>query len=271
MWIFECVETYSEMRAKISKALFCISLIEIFILAQISLDFSNILKMLSFNTETEILGIKIYIAYIYIPLAISILENIFCLHDKIQNIFKIRSSFDKNVIFLEYIKQLKIKTSLSNKELRKLYSKNKNLKDAVSEHFYYHVSSTEPKIDKHYINMALTSWCWVWIVLDTIVFSLVVEIIVIIFKVCNYDVNIWFILCFAIYIAILVVLLVCTLYVECKKCTIVEIKKAVKFDEKQEVANEKNEKLEGIIQNALSNKQCGCKIRKRCPLNKPNK
>lgn len=267
MWIFECVETYSEMRAKISKALFCISLIEIFILAQISLDFSNILKTLSFNTETEILGIKIYIAYIYIPLAISILENIFCLHDKIQKIFKIRSSFDKNVIFLEYLNQLKIETSLTNKELRKLYSKNEDLKDAVSEHFYYHVSSTEPKIDKHYINMALTSWCWVWIVLDTIVFSLVVEISVIIFKVCNYDVNIWFILCFAVYIAILVVLLICTLYVECKKCTIHEIEKAVKYDDKEH----KNEKLEGIIQNALSNKQCGCKIRKRCPLHKTNK
>lgn len=44
MWIFECVKNYSEMRAKISKALFCISLIEIFILAQISPDFSDVLK-----------------------------------------------------------------------------------------------------------------------------------------------------------------------------------------------------------------------------------
>lgn len=269
MWIFDCVKNYSEMRTKISKALFCISLIEIFILAQISLDFSNILKILSFNTETEILGIKIYIAYIYIPLAISILENIFSLHDKIQKAFKIRNRFDKNVIFFEYLNQLKIKTSLTNKELRKLYSKNKGIQRNIGEHFYYHMSSTEPKIDKHYINMALTSWCWIWIVLDTIAFSVLVEISVIIFKACNYDVDKWFICGFAIYIAMLIVLLICILCIECKKCTINEIKKAIEYDKQHN--GEKNKKLEGIIKNALSNKRCDCKIRKRRPFHKTNK
>lgn len=268
MWIFDCVKNYSEMRVKISKALFCISLIEIFILAQISLDFSNILKTLSFNTETEILGVKIYIAYIYIPLVISILENIFCLHDKIGKIFKIRDTFNKKVIFLEYVKELNMK-SLPNKKLLKIYSTDNKLQSAIGEHFYYHMSSTEPKIDKHYINMALTSWCWIWIVLDTIAFSLLIEISVIIFKACNYDVDKWFICGFAIYIAMLIVLLICILCIECKKCTINEIKKAIEYDKQHN--GEKNKKLEGIIKNALSNKRCDCKIRKRRPFHKTNK
>lgn len=269
MWIFDCVKNYSEMRIKISKALFCISLVEIFVLAQISLDFSNLLKTLSFNTETEILGIKIYIAYIYIPLVVSILENMFCLHDKIGKIIKIRDTFSKKVIFLEYIKQLNIKTSLQKRKVLKIYSKDAILQSAVDEHFYYHMSSTEPKIDKHYINMALTSWCWLWIILDTIAFSLLVEISMIIFKACNYVVDKWFIYGFAIYIVVLVILLICVLCTECKKCTINEIKKAVAYDKQQN--GEKNKILEGIIKNALSNKQCDCKIRKRCSFHKSNK
>lgn len=265
MWIFECVKNYSEMRAKISKALFCISLIEIFILAQISPDFSDVLKTVSFNTETEILGIKIYVAYIYIPLTVSVLENIFSLHDKIGKLFKIRHIFSKKIIFLEYIKQLNINTKKTNKELIKIYSNNKELSSAIGNHFYYHVSSTNPKIDDHYVHMALTAWSWVWIILDTVAFSLLFELFIIIFKACD----IRFILGFGIYILLLIILLFLILFCECKKCTINEIKKSVDYDKKEK--NEKNQELKGIIKNALSNKQCNCKNRKRCPFHKTNK
>ena len=48
MWLFECSKTYAEMRQKIAHAVFYISLIEVFVLAQISSEFSEILKTLSF-------------------------------------------------------------------------------------------------------------------------------------------------------------------------------------------------------------------------------
>ena len=37
----------------------------------------------------------------------------------------------------------------------------------MSKTFYQFASSTDPKIDSHYVTMALNEWCWFWIMLDT--------------------------------------------------------------------------------------------------------
>lgn len=248
MWLFECSKTYAEMRQKIAHAVFYISLIEVFVLAQISSEFSEVLKTLSFNTETEIFDIKLYVAYIYLPLVFSVLENMFRAHDKIQKIFGIRKRFDKKVIFVEYINQLGINFDKNNlKKLYAIYDKEEDLESAINRHFYYYVSGTNPKIDEHYVHMALTSWCWVWIVLDSIVITLFLTLLSFLWKV-----GFNFVFGMSIFMIIQVIILITLLKTECKNHTRNEIERAVKKDKSDKGAY--NNELKDVILNALSNK-----------------
>lgn len=248
MWLFEGTKTYTEMRQKIAHAVFYISLIQIFVLAQISPDFSEVLKSLSFNTETEIINIKIYIAYIYLPILFSVLENIFRVHDRIGNLFKIRDTYAGNVIFMEYINVLEIDTKgISRKDIRKIYWNNEKLRTSIGNHFYAHVSSTNPKIDEHYVQMALTSWSWVWIILDSIIITILLGLTAVF-----WSVSYMFILGVIIFVVLQVALLIIVLVCECKAHTIKEIHHSVKFD-KEKNNNSLNDELKEVITNALSN------------------
>ena len=60
------------------------------------------MKTLSFGIEYEINSIRIYIAYLWIPLVFAIIENSIKLHDKISDLFQIRYKYDKNIIIQEY-------------------------------------------------------------------------------------------------------------------------------------------------------------------------
>ena len=266
MWLFEGINTYTEMRQKIAHAVFYISLIQVFVLAQISSDFSEILKALSFKTETEIFEIKIYVAYIYLPIIFSVLENIFRLHDKIGNIFKIRDIFAKKVIFYAYISELDINIKgIRKKDIYNIYKKNKKLRDSIGNHFYDHVSCTNPKIDEHYVQMALTSWSWVWILLDSIIITVLLDLISIL-----WNVNLKFIIGISIFIVIQIILLIVVICCECRIHTIKEIHQAVKFDNESNKGLS-NDKLKEVIINALSNRQISNKIRKRRFINKTSK
>ena len=263
MWLFDGINTYTEMRKKIAHAVFYISLIQVFVLAQISSDFSEILKTFSFATETEIFDIKIYVAYIYLPIIFSVLENIFRLHDKIGKIFKIRDIFAKKVILNAYISELAINiTDIRKKDIYNIYEKNKNLRDSIGNHFYDHVSCTNPKIDEHYVQMALTSWTWVWILLDSIIITVLLDLTSIIWKV-----NFKFIIGISIFIVVQIILLIVVICCECRIHTIKEIHQAFKYD-KQNNNGLSNNKLKEVIINALPNRQISNKIGKRRIINK---
>lgn len=64
MGMFDCPKNYSDMSKKISNSVFVITLLELFVFAQTSSSFSNILNVLSFGTETEIAKIKLYVSYL---------------------------------------------------------------------------------------------------------------------------------------------------------------------------------------------------------------
>ena len=83
MWIFESPTNYSEMVSKISKSVFIISLIILYLFCQISEDFNLFLEQISFGAVYELGGIKLNFALLVVPLLMGILEHVFNIHDKI--------------------------------------------------------------------------------------------------------------------------------------------------------------------------------------------
>jgi hypothetical protein len=253
MWIFENPKSYPDMCKKIAQAVFAISLIELFVLSQISPDFSGFMKKISFNTETEIINIKLYISYIYIPITLSILENIFKMHDKIGKLFKVRQKNAANVIFPTYMCELNIQKRKSKEEYRTVYLKNRDLQKAIGNHFYEHVSYSNPKIDSHDVYMALDSWGWFWIILDSACITILFLISLIISMLFKISVSKLLLLGLVIYIVCLLFLNFILLKTRCSYYTQREIALAVKYD-RDNNGNKLNEQLKRNIENALCDK-----------------
>lgn len=250
MWLFKAPANYGEMRNKISTSIFWITLIETFVLTQVSSDFSRLITWFSFGKQFEINNIELSIALLYLPAIISIIENIFKLHDKFGNIVKLSDRYSGSIIFHQYLKEFDI--NKTQKECRKLYLKNEMIKDIVNEHFYYHVSSTNPLIDSHIIIMALDAWCWVWILIDSIVVSLLFLLGSIVYSMVN-QVSKGLFIGLSVYIVVLLILTFLTLKKECVKYTIEEVKASIKYD-KEEKNNEKNNRFKERISDALQHK-----------------
>lgn len=250
MWLFEAPKNYTEMCKKIASSVFYITLIEVFILTQASSDFANIMVALSFGVQFKINEIKLNIALIYLPIIFSVLENIFKLHDLFGKIFNLRNKYSGSVIFYQYVKELYPDNKKSYKACKKIYLNNESLQKTVGNHFYTYASSTNPKIDAHYVHMALDSWCWVWILLDNIVISLLFLIVTILasFFITISKSLIWGLLIYIFNIIVIKFLLIKTY---CKKYSIIEVKKCVKYD-KDKNSEEMNNTLKEEIKNALS-------------------
>lgn len=249
MWIFESPKNYTEMCEKIASAVFYMTLIKVFILTQISSDFADLMVTLSFGVEFKINEIKLNIAIIYLPILFSVLENIFKLHDLFGRIFNIRNKYSGSVIFYQYVKELIPNNKKSYKTCRKIYLKNETLQNAVANHFYIYASSANSLIDSHYIHMALDSWCWVWILLDSAIISLLF-LIVTVFASFFTTISKLLIFGLLIYISILIVIIFLLLKTYCKKYSIIEVKKCVKYDEDNNFGNV-NKILKKEIKNAL--------------------
>lgn len=247
MWIFKAPTNYSEMRNKISTSVFWITLIETFILTQASSGFSDLMTLLSFGKNFKIDNIELNIALLYLPIIISIIENIFKIHDLLGKIIKLRDRYSGLVIFHQYLNEFGI--NKSRKECMKLYLNCKYLQKIIGKHFYYHTSSVEPKIDSHNIVMALDSWCWVWIIIDSMAISILFLIGSIIYSLFS-SVSCFLFLGLIIYLMALFVIVVIILTKECAKYSIREVQDSIKFDNKNN-KGERNKKLKKRINNAL--------------------
>ncbi len=166
MWLFETPKNYPDMLKKIAWTMFFIVLIGLFIVAQYDQKFSDFMKSTAFNLTYEKDGLKLSISYIYIPLLFALLENIFKLHDKISDIFFIRYRFDKFVIINEYLKSLQMPD-----KIKKVNKKNRD--NIMIEIFYKYAGYASPVIDSHLVYMALGNWSWYWIIIDTLIVSIV--------------------------------------------------------------------------------------------------
>lgn len=210
MWIFDTPKNYSEMVEKIAKSTFVISLFLLYFLTSANHEFSSFMKQISFNVEYEFIGIKLNLALLYLPLLISIAEHIFKIHDKISTVVGIRSRYDKNVIAASILKYCAI-----NRDIKTLNSH--DVKMILSKAFYKYVSSTNPVIDRHYINLILNEWCWYWITLDTLALFLTTGII---FLVINWS---WYNLLIVLGTCVLLILIMLLIKAQVKVHTIKEI------------------------------------------------
>lgn len=136
MWIFESPTNYSEMVSKISKSVFIISLIILYLFCQISEDFNLFLEQISFGAVYELGGIKLNFALLVVPLLMGILEHVFKIHDKISSLLKIRIRYDKRIIISTMLKKCG-----NNKKVAKLSVK--EIKKCMNI-FYEYASSTSP-------------------------------------------------------------------------------------------------------------------------------
>lgn len=203
MWLYNSPKNYIEMIEKISKSVFVITLVLLFLFSSAFQAFSDFLKMISLGVEYNFQGIKLNISLIYIPLLIGFLEHAFKIHDKISYLLGIRKFFDRNVIIKEFFDKLNIQLDIK-------YLDNSITKRLMTFIFYEYASSTKPKIDTHYIHLALGCWCWFWIWLDTLLVTLIMGII---FLFWNWSLN--YFLIFILAIVIIVVLMV-LLFIQAK-------------------------------------------------------
>lgn len=159
------------------------------------------------------------------PLLIGVIEHIFKLHDKISSVLKIRKRYDRKIIMFSFLKQLELE-----KELEKLNDVNVSV--LMSSCFYEYASSTDPKIDRHNIELALNEWCWFWIILDTEVLLLLTGCL---FLIIQFS---WFnFLCVFIF-AILLLTLSWLIKKQCIIYTQAEIKDILRDKERKKVIKE---------------------------------
>lgn len=250
MWIFEAPKNYGEMCKKISQAVFYVTFVQIFILSQVSEDFASVMKTISFNTETEVIGIKLYVAYIYIPIIVSVLENIFRLHDKIGKLFNLRNRYSGRYMLRAYIDELQITIPESFDDVYNEYQINEHMRKKLGNHFYYYVSDTNIKIDKHSVYMALDSWCWVWILIDTAAVTFAFLVIIIALKIIGWNISLYLFWGLIFYMAFLLIICHMQLVINCKKYTLEEIHLAVKMD-RESYGNEKNNQLKEEIEKCI--------------------
>ena len=170
MWLFESIDNYGKMIEKISKTAFMFSLLLLYCISCVNNEFKDFMETISFGATYEIFGVELNLALFYLPIIMGVLEHVFKIHDKVSDLLKIRKTYDKYVIINGLIK----KTN-SNVSIKKC--KGKLISKLMSKTFYQFASSTDPKIDSHYVTMALNEWCWFWIVLDTGLLLLVLGIV----------------------------------------------------------------------------------------------
>ncbi len=160
MWIFGSPKNYVEMIEKISKSTFIISAFLLYVLSCANEQFSCFLCDLSFGMKYQLIGTEFYLAGVYLPLLIGIIEHVFKIHDKVSTWLNIRERYDKKVIINGMAEDCNVNLN-ATKINKKQYS------ELMSKTFYRYASSTKPEIDPHSILLTLNEWCWFWITIDT--------------------------------------------------------------------------------------------------------
>ena len=110
-------------------------------------------------------------------------SHVLKLHDRISDVFGIRSRYDQKYILLPLANGILDRPS---KELKlKIKSQRHN---AMSNMFYKFASSTdtEPLVGKHNIHQALTTFSWYWLLLEITFTSFVTGITILIFN-CQFS------------------------------------------------------------------------------------
>lgn len=219
MWLFNSPQNYTEMLNKIATTMFFISLVILAVLSNVVVGMESFMKLISFGKNYKFGGFELYLSYFYFPLLFALAENMFKLHDRISDLLNIRYKFDKNVIIVEFLLEMKL-----YKNFKKINKSNR--KTIMNAIFYKYASSTNPQIERHLIDMALSSWCWYWIVMDTALCVVVCGVVCLIY---NFSVTIL--------LALFVIVLICLLIMyiikkfQCRNYAIREVKAILELED----------------------------------------
>ena len=148
---------------------------------RIELNNLNNFLLNELNIENiTIFGIVFKTASILILLIISVIIGLifryYLLHDKISDLFKIRLNYDIEIIIKPLLNEKGI-IIVQNIE-DKIVKKRDTLMDIL---FYDFAGTNEPVINIHYVYMALDSWSYYWINIETSIVLLISSIVSLIY------------------------------------------------------------------------------------------
>ena len=209
MWLFYSPKDYSEMVEKISKSVFVTLAILFYVLSCINNEFKELIEKISFGAIYDFYGLELNLALLYLPLLGGLFEHMFKIHDKISKVLGIRKAYDRKVVVENILKKAgRVEQSKSLKD--------ETINSIISNCFYRYVSSTNPKIDSHYITLVLNEWCWFWIFLDILCLFILFGVCFLILK--------WSFLNLALVLGVIVIILILML---------LTIKTAINYSKKE--------------------------------------
>jgi hypothetical protein len=160
------VSNYPEMLRKLSTAIFVVTLGCLALLRTVE-PIDGALKHLDVLTPAiPIFGpVKIPFGTFLIAFVVAAISESIRLHNKISDVFRIRSEFDLRWILMPMA--LLSAVVLTSAQFEKLRIERRRL---VHELFYAYASSTAGRqvIDPHLVTQALTTWSWYWLCAEAI-------------------------------------------------------------------------------------------------------
>jgi hypothetical protein len=174
MFPFDRPSNYSEMLNKIGTFTFLVALGMTWVVAYFVPEISTFLH--SQTATVEVLTLKIPLLYVVPAVVIAIIARVIRLHDKLSDLFKIRSYFDVHRILLPLCKVLGIPVDKAFTEKLK-----KHRESAMGKTFYVYASFEDPVISKALVLSAIDRWTWYWVLLEASVILLLGAITLLLF------------------------------------------------------------------------------------------
>lgn len=161
------VSNYAEMLRKLSTSMLFVAAACVWLLRLKVPTIDNVLKNIDYITPDKIAmfaSVKIPFGTFLPAFLCALISEVFKLHDRISDLFRIRKKFDLRWILIP--SALLSGSRLSFSQFKKIKIERERL---MGEVFYEFASSTSPKIDSHTIIQALTAWSWYWLCAETVV------------------------------------------------------------------------------------------------------
>lgn|SRR5208337_3032869 len=164
---FEAVSGYPQMLNKIGISTFVVSLGVTWLLR---MQFGSLDDALEkFDLNVTIQGASVAIGYAIPALVVAVSFRIFKMHDRISDVFGIRSNFDVREILVPIAGEADVAVPLE--KLKRIVEKRDDLMNDV---FYRYASGTKGNavIDEQMVTMALDQWSWFWMLLEAAAITL---------------------------------------------------------------------------------------------------
>jgi hypothetical protein len=165
---FKTVDTYGAMLNKLATANIFVGLLAFYFLSSQCPELKSLAD--GFTLDISIAGIKLPAGYIVPPIGMAIFFRVIKLHDRISDIFKIRSYYDWTYV-LEPMKQ-GVQSDAPKDNIMT------NRGSLMSKVFYRYASSRDANsiVDKHLIEMVLDQLTWYWMIIETSFITFIVFI-----------------------------------------------------------------------------------------------